>query len=385
MESLRIAIVRSTLHKGSGQTRHIYEIASRLIKMGHEVLIFARKTEVNLLPLPIYKVKFSLAKIPFLRHFGLTVKIGALIKGFDLVHTQYHPDIFVGNYAKSLYGIPHVFTYHGFAPIKFWMNPLQKLKMIDHRVGTFLAVKFALNHIITVSKFLKKELISFYRFPDQKISVIYNGVDTERFNPKVDGLRLREKLNIGKNPVVLYLGRLAPYKGINYFIKAIPYVLKQIPSAKFLTAGSIRYDAPRVHELINKLGVKKSLIFLGHIPDDELPQVYATCDVFCYPSLWEGFGIPPIEAQACGKPVVAFNHCALPEVISNNETGILVPARDYVGLAKAIVDLILDEDKRIEMGRKAREKVEKVFSWDLAAEKTIKVYLQAINKTVSKS
>lgn len=380
METLRIAIIRSTLHKGSGQTRHIYEIASRLFKLGHEVSIFTRKAEVSLSPLPVYKVKFFLDNFPFIRHFGLAAKIGVLVKGFDIVHTQYHPCIFVGNYAKSLHKIPHIFTYHGFAPIRFWINPLQKLKMIDHRIGTFIALRFNVDHVITVSNFLRKELIKFYRFPDKKISIIYNGVDVKKFNPKINSSKLRKKLKIEKNPVILYLGRLSPYKGVDYLIKAIPYVVKQIPSAKFLIAGTIRYDVVRIHELINKLGIKKSLIFLGYVPDNELPQVYAACDVFCYPSLWEGFGIPPIEAQACGKPVIAFNHCALPEVISNNETGILVQPHDHVKLAKAIIDLILDEEKRVKMGKKARERVEKVFSWDIATKKTLEVYIKAINK-----
>jgi glycosyltransferase involved in cell wall biosynthesis len=126
--------------------------------------------------------------------------------------------------------------------------------------------------------------------------------------------------------------------------------------------------------------IRRALIFSGFVSDEDIPQIYAACDVFCYPSLWEGFGLTPGEAQACGKPVVAFDHCSMPEVIENKKTGILVKPSDYQSLAKAISFLLLNDKERLKMGKNGRERVERLFSWGIAAEKTICVYKDAIKK-----
>ena len=204
--------------------------------------------------------------------------------------------------------------------------------------------------------------------------MIYNGVDLERFNPDLDASPLREVHNLGVSPTILFVGRLAPYKGAQYLLEAIPYIAKRVEDVKFIIVGSPRYDSPIIGELLRKPEIRGRLIFTGYVDDEDLPYYYALCDIFCFPSLWEGFGLPPAEAQACGKPVVAFDNCALPEVVANGVTGILVPPRDSKALGEAIIKLLQDEDKRIKMGEAARKRVENLFQWDKIAEETIKVY-----------
>jgi glycosyltransferase involved in cell wall biosynthesis len=119
------------------------------------------------------------------------------------------------------------------------------------------------------------------------------------------------------------------------------------------------------------------VVFTGYVPDREVPQLYAACDIFCYPSLWEGFGLTPAEAQACGKPAVAFDNCALPEVIDDGHTGLLVEPRNVKALAEALICLLHDEERRISMGLEARERVLRLFSWDKAAQQTLQVYHEA--------
>lgn len=378
MSSLKISIVRTTLHKGSGQVVHIRELTRRLKAMGHEVSIFCRDIHGEIDLLNPLRVKFPFDGVPFLRHVGFAVKAGLMMKDFDIVHTQYHPGVFAGNAYHFLEGKPHVFTFHGFAPARIWRDAAQKLKMIDHQLGTFFALRSRVDRIIAVSRFLKRELLRFYRFNPAKINVIYNGIDTDRFNPKVDGGMPREEYGFEHNPVVLFLGRLAPYKGPQFLVMAAPHVLEEVPETRFIVAGSGRYDVPRLRLLTKKLDVERAFIFTGYIADDKVPNMYASCDVFCYPSLWEGFGLTPAEAQACGKPVVAFNHCALPEVVKNHETGILVPPGDHVGLARALIELLSNEKRRDEMGVRGRRHVVGTFSWDRMAEKTVEVYERAI-------
>ncbi len=224
---------------------------------------------------------------------------------------------------------------------------------------------------------MKEELMKRYFVREDKIRVIYNGVDTERFNPNLSGNSMRKLYRLENCPVVLYFGRLAPYKGVQFLVEAVSKVLKELPETKFLIGGSIRYDIADLNRMIKK--VRQSVIFTGYVAAQDVPKLYAACDVFCYPSLWEGFGLTPVEAQACGKPVVAFNNCALPEVVKNGQTGMLAEPRNVEALAEALIFLLKEKRQRVRMGLAARERVTKLFSWDRAAQKTLQVYDEVLS------
>jgi glycosyltransferase involved in cell wall biosynthesis len=235
-----------------------------------------------------------------------------------------------------------------------------------------------LDRIIAVSRFLKNELVSWYRLDPELIDVVYNGVDLERFNPRLDGQEVRQAYSLGDKPIVAFVGRLAPYKGPQFLLEAIPQVLKEIPEAKFVFVGSARFDVPSIGQIIRRSDIRKAVRFTGYVSDQMLPVFYSSCDVFCYPSLWEGFGLTPAEAQAAGKPVVAFKTCALPEVVEDGVTGLLAPARDSAALGEAIVRLLSDSELRRSMGRKGRLRAERMFSWEKAARQTLRVYEEAL-------
>lgn len=374
---MKIAIIRTTLNKGSGQVVHIREVAKRLKAKGHKVEIICREKFEELGEIPVKLINPPL-NIPFLRHFTFAFSAGRHLDDYDLVNTQYHPGIFAGNVAHFLKDKPHVHTFHGFAPIGVWKSTRQMVKMIDHRLGTFSALRFGVDYIVTVSQYLKKRLVKSYFFPHEKITVSYNGVDLNRFNIKVSGDSIRERYKLKDYPLVLFFGRLAPYKGVQYMLQAIPMILKDISDVKFLVAGASRYDVVKIAKFIGSSYIKEKLIFTGYVPDEEVPQLYAACDVFCFPSLWEGFGLPPAEAQACGKTVVAFNNCAIPEVVKHGETGILVAPKDSKALAKAIVTLLKNHELREEMGKKGYERVLKLFTWDKVADIIEEAYKRAI-------
>lgn len=365
--------MRCTLHKGSGQAIHISELARGLRSLGQSVVVFSREAEIEDVKIPIQELGFQGDHIPFVRNLVFPFRCLPSFEEFDIVHSQYHPAIFAGNLAKRALGKPHVFTYHGFAPVGFWRNPRQQMKMVDHRFGTFLALRFGVDRIITVSRYLKRQLLDSYKVNEEAIHVIYNCINTERFNPRVEGDEIRRKYGLADAPTILYLGRLAPYKGVHYLIKAMPLILQAKPEAKFLIAGSRRYDMLDLPRMAESLGVRESVIFTGFVPDKLVPKFYACCDLFCYPSLWEGFGLPVAEAGATGKPVVAFRICAIPEVVENKSTGLLVEP-DHTQLAEAVIALLEDERMRREMGREARNRVSQLFSWRGMVEKTLGVY-----------
>lgn len=356
---------------------HIAELAKGLQSLGHNVVVFSRESEIKDKDIPIRELSFLGDNVCFFRNFVFPFRCLRSFEEFDVVHTQYHPGIFVGNVAKKTFGKPHVFTYHGFAPIRIWRNPRQQMKMVDHRIGTFFALRFGVDRIITVSRFLERELVDSYKLDENMIHVIHNCIDTEKFNPKVEGDEIRRKYGLGDVPIVLYLGRLAPYKGVHHLIRAIPLILRVKPEVKFLIAGSRRYDMLNLPGMARSLGVRKSVIFTGFVPDKLVPKFYACCDIFCYPSLWEGFGLPVAEAGATGKPVVAFRMCAIPEVVENGLTGLLAEP-DHTKLADAVITLLEDEEMRRKMGREARNRISRLFSWRRMVEKTLKVYEEAL-------
>ncbi|MDH5690897.1 MAG: glycosyltransferase family 4 protein, partial [Candidatus Bathyarchaeota archaeon] len=226
-------------------------------------------------------------------------------------------------------------------------------------------------------RYLKRQLLDSYKVDEETIHVIYNCINTERFNPKVEGDEIRRKFGLNDAPTILYLGRLAPYKGVHYLIRAIPLILRVKPEAKFLIAGSRRYDMLNLPKMAESLGVRESVIFTGFVPDKLVPKFYACCDIFCYPSLWEGFGLPVAEAGATGKPVVAFRMCAIPEVIENKLTGLLVEP-DHTQLAEAIIALLEDEKMRRKMGQEARNRISQLFSRRNMVEKTLGVYEEVL-------
>ncbi len=376
---MRIAYVRSSVHAGSGLVNHIIEIATRIKQAGNEIIIVCRECETRPRIRPIHELKYRGSNVPFLRNLIFPSKSLSVLERFDIVHTEYHPGIWAGTVASGLLKKPHVFTYHGFAPVRVWRNYRQTIKMIDHRIETFFALRSNVNKIITVSNFLKQELVRRYLLNEDMIEVIYNGVDTQRFDPGVNGQGIRNSLNLGDCPTVLYFGRLAPYKGVQFLIEAIPRVLSELPEAKFLIAGARRYDAADIGRLVRQLNVEDSVIFTGYVRDQDVPRFYACCDVFCYPSLWEGFGLTPAEAQACGKPVVAFNTCALPEVVKHEHTGLLVEPGNVEALGDGMVSLLQNKERSFRMGLEGRSRVVKLFSWDRAATQTLKVYHEVLS------
>lgn len=372
-------MVRSSIHKGSGQAVHITEVAKRVLRLGHHVIVVSREIKLKSKGIPMREINFVGDRVSCLGNFVFPFRCLSLIKGFDIVHTQYHPGVFVGNLANKVLGKPHVFTYHGFAPVRIWRNPRQRLKMIDHRIGTFFALRLGVDRVIAVSHYLRNELTNNYKIERGLIKVIYNGIDVERFNPNIRGDEIRKRYGLMDKPVVLYLGRLAPYKGMQFLMRAIPQILREMPNTKFLIGGSMRYDMLNLRGMAKDLDVKSSVIFTGFVPSRLVPKLYACCNVFCYPSLWEGFGLTPGEAQASGKPVVAFNTCAIPEVVENGRSGLLVEPRNHNQLASAIVSLLKDEELRVKMGLEARRRVLRLFSWDKAVEQTLKVYEEVLS------
>ena len=228
---------------------------------------------------------------------------------------------------------------------------------------------------VTVSEYWRRKLEEDYGVDSQ---VIHNGVDMERFNPDEHPTPEREGADI------LFVGGLEARKGLEHLFLAVEKLMSQHPNTRLtvlgrsgLTSGK-NYDEKRLFSILAKrLGIGRNVRFLEQVTDEQLPSLYALCDIFVLPSRMEGWGLAIMEAMAMMKPVVATRVGGIPELVQHGRTGYLVDAGDVLGLSEAIAGLVEDPSLREKMGREGRESVNE-YTWERAARKTLELYEKAL-------
>ncbi len=227
--------------------------------------------------------------------------------------------------------------------------------------------------IITVSSFSKNEIIKHIKYPADKIYVIPNAVDHSIYYKNPDKSILN-KLNINlEDPIILYVGSEEPRQNVDKLIKSFAKLKKMLPKVKLVKIGdSNLYGArEKLYKLINELNLQKDIVFAGSVPEKELPQWYNAADLLVYPCAYAGFGLPPLEAMACGTPVITSNTTSLPEVVG--DAGIMIDPADIDKLSNKMYDVLTDEDLAKNMSIKGLKR-SKIFNWEESARKTIEVY-----------
>jgi len=325
--------------------------------LGHQVTIFAfdgdtspKNAEVKFLGAPrslfLRRLYFLVFPADVIRHVG---KLG----GFDVILSHHYPMNWLASVAKRIYRVKYVYHAHGVPYPQLFASFHERLYMI---LFSLLWKKSLSNvdFIIAVSEFLEKEVKKELK---RDSVVLYNKVDFSIFHEGVDGQKIRKKYGLGHDPVLLYVGRVDPYKGVYLLLLAYRIIKREMPNAKLLILGKKRF--PKYFKKI-KLLCDGSTIFVEWVPKTEIQFYYGACDIYCTTSLYESFDLPSVEAQACAKPVVAFDIGAHNEFIDDGNTGFLVPSRNYVAFAEAVVRLLQDPDLARKFGlngyRRTREK-----------------------------
>lgn len=378
---MKIAMISSHFYPYvGGIENHVANLATQLSKMGHDIEIFTsndpkgpseEEFSRNILIHRLFQVSNTLNNpiLPF-----LPLKILSR-SDFDIIHAHDHY-FFGSNVAvifRCFHRIPFVITIHTtsiqFGGIGDLIKPFY-----EKTLGKKVLQKSDKTIVLTNSL---KKVFSFL-LENRKIVVIPNGVDAVKFNPKIKGTTFREKYRLPDSDFnLLFVGRLVKRKGIQYLLKALPYVLKEIPSVKLTIVGSgpVRAD---LEELARREKLTNNVVFTGPISDAILPEAYGACDIFVLPSIsGDAFPITLLEAMATGKPVIATPVGGIPEILENGRLGNLTEPKDPISLAKNIVELLNNKELRRKWGDKCREVVVKNYDWTAISQKTYLLYMAA--------
>ncbi len=230
--------------------------------------------------------------------------------------------------------------------------------------------------ILTPSEFSRRSIVAAYGVPDDKVTVIPNGVSSA-FRPMQSEAAahwVRERYGIA-GPFVLTVGDVQPRKNHLGLIQAFEEVLRAHPQLphRLVIVGKETWHAPQVRRAAAGSSVADRIHFTGWVGDDDLRRFYCAADLFVFPSLYEGFGLPILEAMACGRAVLCSNTSAMPEVA--NAAGILFDPFSVPEIARAMQDVLLDAELRSRMERLGLKRAGS-FSWSHAAQKTLNVYYQ---------
>ncbi len=387
------------------------EILKRLAKLGVEVEILLPKGELHedvpgwrLYKTPrhlFYYYEYNLIFLPYL--FKLWRK-----PGLDLLRVH-SPTIGPASLLfKKITKVPAVAHYHHL-----------ENKWTDHLLNKLVIKGY--DQITTDSYFCREQIAATYGIDLHNIAVVYPGVDP-KYKPCPGNKRLKSRLGVDDEVILLYLGVLEPRKNLIFLLDVFTEVvntttavsvgaglrpspptrpkvsrrlgdlrsalrrgretlaepkcgcsIKSVHKTILVIAGTGSQEA-ELKGYVEKLGLDKYVIFTGYVPEEEKVDLYNLADIFVLPSLLEGFGMVAAEAMACGKPVVASNASSLPEVVEDGKTGLLANPACVDDFTDQVLRLLRDESLRRRLGGAGRERVLRNFSWDVAARKTLEVY-----------
>jgi len=319
-------------------------------------------------------VKRSVSANPFVR------------LGYDLTRRVFadKPNVLHVQYTAPLYcPSPFVVSVHDVSYIERpeYFNTARRLQLKTTVANT---VKRAAR-VLTVSEFSRQRIQATYNVPAERISVIHNAVSPHfrPIQPKVAFNTVSEKFGV-QWPYVLSVGDLQPRKNQIGLIAAFEELIRNYPQLPhhLVLVGKPTWFAPRVYEAAQKSAASARIHFTDFVNDEDLLHLYNAAELVVYPSFYEGFGLPILEAQACGRAVACSNTSAMPEVADS--AALLFDPNSQTELLKAMRDLLLDNELRQRMERLGLKNVSR-FSWEKAARQTLEVYYEVAGRKPKKS
>ncbi len=378
-------------HKGGVETAS-YNTAKKLANLGHNVVVLTSKCEKSSPKYQkmdgFYVYRFRSFYPPEVRGIPQTSSFGIMPKAIfklpkiikkhqiQLIHAEgrLFPITFTtALFNKLIYKRPIYLTIQGRLEIGF-SGLIENL--FDKIITKNLYQKF--KKIICVSESLKKRLITF-KIKPEKLIVIPNGVDLTVFSRNKTSKYLDQYLKDKKNfKKIVFVGRLDTQKGVEYLIKAIPYVIKEVKKVHFFILGNGNLEA-QLKKLAKSLKISSHLTFLNMIPLEKMPDFYSSADIFCLPSIHEGFPLSIAEALSIGLIIVASSTEGIPEAIIEGKNGFLVKPKNVDLLSKKLIKaLMLSNEEIIEIENNNVKLANDKYSWDKITQQILEVYRESL-------
>lgn len=368
-----------------GQNVYVAELARRLGASGHDVDVFTRR-DSKLLPEVVHfdervrVVNLSAGpaeSVPKDELFPLMAEFRDAFYRFvrrepaayDLVHANFWMSGWVACEAKRDLGLPFAQTFHALGEIK-------KREQGDadtsppERQATELRILEEADVVLATCPAEVEDLTILYGAQHSQLALVPCGVDVEKFRA-VDRREARKELSLAEKPTVVYVGRLVPRKGVDTLIEAFALLPGELDAQLVVVGGEPGvYESPeikRLSALASKLGVEERVVFTGSRPQRDLYRYYGAADVSVTVPHYEPFGMTPLEAMACGTPVIGSRVGGIKTSVADGKTGFLVPPKNAETLANRLLRLLSDENLRTRMGRAARRRIEEHYTWERIA------------------
>lgn len=357
---------------GKGLGRYTEKLIENLemIDRENEYFVFLRKANFE-----DYKPKNSNFKKVLADYrwysFSEQVQFPRLLKQYelDLVHFPHFnvPLLYFGKFVVTIHDLIllHFPTVRSstLGPLIFW------IKFLLYRIVIRLAVARS-NSIITVSEFTKKDILENYKkVPPEKISVTHEACEESFLQSPYEDEKILARYDIIK-PYIIYVGNAYPHKNLERLALAFKRITEKEKDLKLVLVGNEDYFYRRLKEFVGEKEIK-NIIFTGYIPDHDLDTVYANAESFVWPSLYEGFGLPPLEAMNKGVPVISSDHPCMKEILG--ESVYYFNGRKKKEIFRAIIKVLSEESLRKKMIAGGREQVKK-YSWKRMAKQTLEIY-----------
>lgn len=348
---------------GAGISKYTHMLLKTFIEQNYDVDILMRdefKNKVFSKKLIFANQKINGSKDRIIYE---QLKAQKLYKNYDVVHFSDYatPMIYKGN---------KIATIHDMA-----MHTMRDKYTVGQNITKNILLKNTINSakkLICVSEFSKKELLKYYPKVEEKVAVIYEGIEIPKIDIDInEETKVLDRFNILENKYILYVGTIAPHKNITKLIQAFNYIQHQIPQYKLVIAGKKGWMYNDVFEEVEKLSLQSKIIFTDFVNDIELEVLYKNANLFVSVSLYEGFGFPPLEAMGRGVPVLIsdieiFRETCLDSAIYCNPS-------EIEDISFKILQVLNDTECKQSIIQKAKERV-RFFSWAEAAKQTYELY-----------
>ena len=375
-----------------GMNVYIRELSRQLSRRAHTLDIFTRRSDPGAPAVTAIDPRIRVIQVdagaPETAKADLRRYLGRFRDGvlrfqrqegveYDLVHSHYWLSGRVGQALKEEWGVPHVVMFHTLAEAKNRHHPQEHEPR--YRIEAERAVAQAADRVICAGRSESDTLVELYGVSPRRIAVVPGGVDTERFRP-MGRARARRRLGLDRcEPLVLFVGRIEPLKGIDVLLRAAASLEGPL---RLLIVGGDHKDRQRksaLRSLARELGIPTRVTFRDAVPHEALHLYYNAADVCAVPSYYESFGLVAVEAMACGTPVVASRVGGLKETVQDGRTGYLAPWRCPEPFAERLDLLLRNEALRRSLGRGARAAAQR-FHWPIVATRIEEVYHELVSQ-----